>query len=51
MVEAFVGTADGATWIRDALAGDPEAPADAGLAVAERLLAAGARGVLDAPIR
>jgi hydroxymethylbilane synthase len=47
-VAAFVGTPDGATWIRDDLDGDPAHPADAGLDVAERLLAAGAREVLAA---
>ncbi len=48
LVEAFVGTPDGSTWIRDAAGGDPRSPADAGLDVAERLLAAGAREVLAA---
>ena len=47
-VEAFVGTPDGGTWIRDAFDGSPSAPADAGLEGAERLLAAGARDVLAA---
>jgi hydroxymethylbilane synthase len=47
-VAAFVGTPDGATWIRDTVDGDPSKPADVGLAVAERLLAAGAGDVLAA---
>lgn len=44
---AFVGLPDGSTWIRDTLAGDGAEPAALGIEVAGRLLAAGARGVLD----
>jgi hydroxymethylbilane synthase len=44
---AFVGLPDGTTWIRDSLSGDAGDPAGLGSAVAERLLAAGARAVLD----
>jgi hydroxymethylbilane synthase len=41
---AWVGVADGSAWVRDELTGDdPEA---LGVAVAERLLAAGARELL-----
>ena len=47
-VAAFVGLPDGSTWIRDALTGDAGDPAGLGREVAERLLAAGAREVLDA---
>jgi hydroxymethylbilane synthase len=47
-VEGFAGTPDGARWIRDALTGDPARPAELGAAVAERMLAVGARELLDA---
>jgi hydroxymethylbilane synthase len=47
-LSAFVGTPDGSTWIRDALAGDPGDPAALGHEVGDRLLAAGARNVLSA---
>jgi porphobilinogen deaminase len=41
---AWVGAADGSAWVRDELEGDdPEA---LGVAVAERLLSAGARELL-----
>jgi hydroxymethylbilane synthase len=43
---AFVGLPDGSTWIRDELAGPAAEPAELGLAVASRLLAAGAADVL-----
>jgi hydroxymethylbilane synthase len=43
---AFVGAADGSSWIRDALAGPAEEPGALGREVAERLLAAGAAEVL-----
>jgi hydroxymethylbilane synthase len=46
-LSAFVGLPDGTTWIRDSLSGDAGDPAGLGSAVAERLLAAGARAVLD----
>ncbi len=44
---AFVGLPDGSEWIRDRLDGDAAEPAAAGYALAERLLAAGARDLLD----
>jgi hydroxymethylbilane synthase len=47
-VEGFAGTPDGARWIRDALTGDPARPAELGAAVAQRMLAVGARELLDA---
>ena len=47
-IAAFVGLPDGSTWIRDTLTGDAGDPAGLGREVAERLLAAGAREVLDA---
>jgi hydroxymethylbilane synthase len=47
VLDAFVGLPDGSTWIRDSLSGDPGAPTDVGVAVAERLLAAGAADVRE----
>jgi hydroxymethylbilane synthase len=47
-VEGFAGTPDGARWIRDAVTGDPSRPAELGTQVAERMLAVGARELLDA---
>jgi hydroxymethylbilane synthase len=44
---AFVGLPDGSHWIRDELDGNASEPAALGLAVAERLVAAGARELLD----
>jgi len=46
-VEAFVGLPDGSEWIRDSVEGDAEEPAAAGALLAERLLGAGARDILD----
>ena len=43
---AFVGAPDGAEWIRDELAGDPADPEGLGVAMAGRLLAAGAAELL-----
>ena len=43
---AFVGLPDGSHWIHDELDGDPDAPAELGRAVAERLLRAGAAELL-----
>jgi hydroxymethylbilane synthase len=45
--EAFVGLPDGSEWIRDRVEGDAEEPALTGAALAQRLLAAGAREILD----
>jgi hydroxymethylbilane synthase len=50
-LEGFAGTPDGGTWIRDGLEGPAPEPAALGAAVAERMLAAGAREVLDAAER
>ncbi len=47
VVEAFVGLPDGSEWIRDRIEGDAEKPAAAGALLAERLLSAGAREILD----
>jgi hydroxymethylbilane synthase len=48
---AFVGTPDGATWIRDRLEGPAAEPGALGREVGERLLAAGAGEVLAAAER
>ena len=42
----YAGDADGSDWVRDRLSGDPEQPAALGEALAERMLAAGAREIL-----
>ena len=47
-LEAFAGMPDGSHWIRDSGSGDPEDPAALGRAVGERMLAAGARDLLEA---
>ncbi len=46
-IEAFVGLPDGSEWIRDRVEADAGEPAAAGTLLAERLLSAGARDVLD----
>ena len=46
-IEAFAGLPDGSEWVRDRVAGDAEQPAALGESLAERMLAAGARQVLD----
>jgi hydroxymethylbilane synthase len=46
-IEAFVGLPDGSEWIRDRVEGTAEEPAAAGALLAERLLSAGARDILD----
>jgi hydroxymethylbilane synthase len=46
-IEAFVGLPDGSEWLRDRIEGDAADPATAGLRLAERLVAAGARDLLD----
>jgi len=46
-VEAFVGLPDGSEWIRDRVTGEAGDPAAAGALLAERLLGAGARDILD----
>ena len=45
---AFAGLTDGSHWIRDELDGDPAEPIALGEEVAERMLVAGARELLDA---
>lgn len=46
-IEAFVGLPDGSEWIRDRVEGEAGEPAAAGALLAERLLGAGARDILD----
>ncbi len=46
-IEAFVGLPDGSEWLRDRIEGDATDPATVGLRLAERLLGAGARELLD----
>lgn len=45
-VAGYAGLPDGSEWVRDAVRGDPEQPAALGLALAERMLAAGAGEIL-----
>lgn len=47
VLHGYAGLPDGSEWIRDRVAGDPEQPAALGAALAERMLAAGARDILD----
>ena len=44
----YAGSPDGGTWVRDRVGGDPEQPAALGQALAERMLASGAREILEA---
>ncbi len=46
VVIGYAGAADGARWVRDRVAGNPEQPVALGEALAERMLAAGAREIL-----
>src|SRR6478672_8607217 len=46
-VDAFVGLPDGSEWLRDQIEADAAEPAAAGVLLAERLLSAGARDLLD----
>ena len=46
-LRAYVGLPDGSAWLRDELGGSFEQPEALGHAVGERLLAAGARDLLD----
>ena len=48
VLSAYVGLPDGSRWVRDRVSGDPEAAETLGGLVGERLLAAGAREVLEA---
>jgi hydroxymethylbilane synthase len=46
-IDAFVGLPDGSEWLRDRIEADAAEPAAAGVLLAERLLSAGARDLLD----
>jgi hydroxymethylbilane synthase len=46
-VRGYAGRAGGEEWVRDRIAGDPEQPVALGEALAARMLAAGAREILD----
>jgi hydroxymethylbilane synthase len=46
-IDAFVGLPDGSEWVRDRLEAETAEPAAAGVLLAERLLSAGAREILD----
>jgi hydroxymethylbilane synthase len=46
-VESFVGLPDGSEWIRDRVEAEAAEPAAAGALLAQRLLSAGARDLLD----
>jgi hydroxymethylbilane synthase len=46
-IDAFVGLPSGEEWLRDRFEGDAAEPVAAGRALAERLLSAGAREILD----
>jgi hydroxymethylbilane synthase len=46
-IDAFVGLPDGSEWLRDRIEADAGEPAAAGVLLAERLLGAGARELLD----
>jgi hydroxymethylbilane synthase len=47
LLDAFVGLPDGSEWLRDRVEGDAEEPVAAGALLAERLVSAGARDILD----
>ncbi|HEX7059814.1 MAG TPA: hydroxymethylbilane synthase [Solirubrobacterales bacterium] len=47
VIDAFVGLPDGSEWLRDRVEGDALHPADVGRMLAERLISAGARDILD----
>ena len=46
-LSGYAGLPDGGEWVRDGVRGDPEQPAALGEALAERMLAAGAGGILE----
>jgi hydroxymethylbilane synthase len=46
-IDAFVGLPDGSEWLRERIEADAAEPAMAGVQLAERLLGAGARDLLD----
>jgi hydroxymethylbilane synthase len=47
VIDAFIGLPDGTEWLRDRIEAPAEDPATAGRILAERLLAAGARDLLE----
>lgn len=47
IIDAFVGLPDGSEWLRDRLEASAEEPSLAGAELAQRLLGAGAREILD----
>jgi hydroxymethylbilane synthase len=47
VVEGFAGLPDGSEWVRDRVAGDLEQPAALGIALAQRMTAAGAGELLE----
>ena len=48
LIGGYAGLPDGTEWVRDELAGDPAQPVAVGEALAERMLTAGARELLEA---
>ena len=46
-IHGYAGLPDGSEWVRDHVAGDGEQPAALGEALAERMIAAGARDILE----
>jgi hydroxymethylbilane synthase len=47
VVHGYAGLPDGSEWVRDRVAGDPEQPVALGNALSERMVAAGARDILE----
>jgi hydroxymethylbilane synthase len=48
VVHGYAGLPDGSEWVRDRVIGDPDQAGAIGEAIAERMLAAGAREILEA---
>lgn len=46
-LSGYAGLVDGSEWVRDRVSGDPDQPAALGEALAERMVAAGARAILE----
>ncbi|HEY8000812.1 MAG TPA: hydroxymethylbilane synthase [Solirubrobacterales bacterium] len=47
IVLGYAGSVDGSEWVRDRVAGDPDQPAALGESLAQRMLSAGAREILE----
>jgi hydroxymethylbilane synthase len=47
VVLGYAGSVDGSEWVRDRVAGDPDQPAALGESLAQRMLSAGAREILE----